>query len=260
MKQCKKIDIGRIPIYNGYEVIIMLFFYIRHGDPIYQPNSLTPLGHRQAEAVARRLARYGIDEIYASTSERAKLTAKPTCEILKKELTELDFANEAYGWSDLTTKKEDGKTEWLFHHTPSRMLLTDPEIVALGEKWYTHPAFAAYDYKAGIERVRTAADKFFLSLGYEHIPGTGKYKVIAPNDKRVALFAHQGFGLSFLSCVLDIPYPTFCTHFDMCHSGMTVIEFKNEDGFAIPRVMTLSDDSHLYAENLPTKYNHEIYF
>ena len=46
----------------------MLLFYIRHGDPIYNPDSLTPLGHRQAEAVAKRLALYGIDEIYASSS------------------------------------------------------------------------------------------------------------------------------------------------------------------------------------------------
>lgn len=33
----------------------MLLFYIRHGDPIYIPDSLTDLGKRQAEAVARRL-------------------------------------------------------------------------------------------------------------------------------------------------------------------------------------------------------------
>ena len=44
----------------------MLFFYVRHGDPIYNPNQLTPLGKRQAEAVAKRLAMHGIDEIYVS--------------------------------------------------------------------------------------------------------------------------------------------------------------------------------------------------
>ena len=72
----------------------MLFFYVRHGDPIYDPNQLTPLGKRQAEAVAKRLAAHGIDEIYASTSNRAIETAQPTCEILKKQMTLLDFANE----------------------------------------------------------------------------------------------------------------------------------------------------------------------
>ena len=41
----------------------MLLFFVRHGDPIYVPDSLTPLGRRQAEAVAKRLARYGLDQI-----------------------------------------------------------------------------------------------------------------------------------------------------------------------------------------------------
>ena len=54
-------------------------------------------------------------------------------------------------------------------------------------------------------------------------------------DKRVALFAHQGFGLAFLSRVLGIPYPMFSTQFDMGHSGMTVIEFKDENGKTLGR-------------------------
>ena len=46
----------------------MLLFYVRHGDPIYDPDSLTPLGLKQADALAKRLCRYGIDEIYSSSS------------------------------------------------------------------------------------------------------------------------------------------------------------------------------------------------
>ena len=47
----------------------MLFFYIRHGDPVYEPNKLTPLGQRQAEAVAKRLSLYGLDRIFSSPSK-----------------------------------------------------------------------------------------------------------------------------------------------------------------------------------------------
>ena len=72
----------------------MLFFYVRHGDPTYVPDELTPLGRRQAEAVAKRLALYGIDRIYSSTSNRAYETAIPTAELLKKEVTQLDFCKE----------------------------------------------------------------------------------------------------------------------------------------------------------------------
>ena len=59
----------------------MIFYYVRHGDPIYNPDTLTPLGIRQAEAVAKRLTMHGLDKIYSSTSNRAIMTAKPTCEI-----------------------------------------------------------------------------------------------------------------------------------------------------------------------------------
>lgn len=99
-----------------------------------------------------------------------------------------------------------------------------------------------------------------LSPTYEHIRNTGKYKILQPSDERVALFAHQGFGFAFLSVILDIPYPIFMNHFNLCHTGMTVIEFKEVDGYAIPRVLTLSSDSHLYREGLPTKYNNQINF
>ena len=76
----------------------------------------------------------------------------------------------------------------------------------------------------------------------------------------MALFAHQGFGLAFLSSVMGIPYPTFCTHFDMTHSGMTVIEFSSKPGLTAPRILQLSNDSHIYADGLPTNYNNELRF
>ena len=46
----------------------MLLFYIRHGDPIYNPDSLTPLGHEQAKALAKRLLLCHVDKVYSSPS------------------------------------------------------------------------------------------------------------------------------------------------------------------------------------------------
>ena len=235
----------------------MIFFYIRHGDPIYNPDSLTPLGIRQAEAIAKRLSLYGIDKIYSSTSNRAIQTAKPTCELLKKDMELLDFANESYAWNDFTIQRGD-KTTWIFQDEKTKQIFTDDSIISLGHNWYKHPEMTSYE--SGINRIHSESLEFFKSLGYEHIRNAGKYKVTKSNDMRVALFAHQGFGLAFLSVILDIPYPIFVNHFDMCHTGPTVIEFEEKDGFAIPKVLTLSSDSHLYREGLPTKYNNGLYF
>ncbi len=238
----------------------MILYYVRHGDPIYNPDSLTPLGIRQAEAASKRLALHGIDKVYSSTSNRAILTAKPTCELIKKEAELLEFANENLAWKDLTVNREDGKGKtWLFHDKRYVDLLNTKEVRDLGDKWFEHPAFAEYDFENAIKRIYDESDAFLKSLGYEHLRYTGKYKVNESNDQRIAFFAHQGFGIAFLSCLLDIPYPAFCTHFDICHSGITVIHFKEIDGYTVPKILELSSDAHLYHEGLPTRYNNQLY-
>ena len=238
----------------------MLFFYIRHADPIYHPDSLTPLGTRQAEALARRLYLYGIDKVYCSSSNRAVLTATPTCELHKKELTVLDFANENHAWEQLTVKREDGTKKWFFHDKKTLDLMVTPEVQKYGYEWYDHPYFKDKGYDVGFKRVQEGSDELFESLGYKHNYEKRAYIPIAPTNERVALFAHQGFGLAFLSAVLDIPYPMFCSHFDLGHSSMTVINFSGDKGLVVPKVLQLSNDSHLYKEGLATNYNNSLRF
>lgn len=235
----------------------MQFYYIRHGDPIYSPDSLTELGARQAEAVGRRLAPLGIEKVYASSSTRAILTGTPLFEMIKKEPEILDWANEKHAWRELTTPTKDGKNvTWLFYPTGGmRPLLHSEEMASYGFRWYDHPAFAGRNYEKGFTRIVTHTRELFASLGYEFDEARGAYRVTEPPYKRVALFAHQGFGIAFLSVVLNIPYPAFSTRFDMSHSGVTVIDFREEgDGFAIPCATALADDGHLYAERLATRY------
>lgn len=238
----------------------MLLFFVRHGDPTYAPDALTPLGRRQAEAVARRIALYGVDKIYSSTSTRAYQTAKPTAEILRKPIERMEFCHENLAWKDLSMVMDNGIRTWAFMVPEVARLFNSEEIRALGDKWYTHPAFDGHNYGDGIERIRRDTHAFLEQLGYEFDPEKHCYRVTRANNDRIALFAHQGFGLAFLSCLLDIPYPMFSTHFDMGHTGMTVIEFREVDGYAIPRTLTLANDSHIYRDGLPTFYQNEIRF
>ncbi len=237
----------------------MLLFYIRHGDPIYDPDSLTTLGMRQSEAIAKRLALYGIDEIYSSTSNRAVMTAIPTSRILKKDITKLDFCNEAHLWDFLTITDSKGKKRWCYQDDDTLKLFFSDEIYYLRNSWYEHPIFEKYNFKDGCENLKKSCDEFLLSLGFSK-NGDGTYKVIKPNDKRVALFAHEGFGMFFLSNLLNIPYPIFCSRFGLNHSGMTVINFDEKKEVTTPYLLTLSNDSHLYKEGITTKYNNEFLF
>lgn len=127
----------------------MLLYYIRHADPIYEPDSLTPLGERQAEALSRRLARFGLDELYSSDSERAQRTARPTAELLKKEVTLLPWANESLVWPETTLPGNSGNAFWLFGLPEHRRLLVSSQMQALGDRWYAHPAFAGTPVSGG---------------------------------------------------------------------------------------------------------------
>lgn len=238
----------------------MLLFFIRHGDPIYNPDSLTEQGQKQANALAKRLALYGLDKIYTSTSNRAMLTAKPTCHSLNLEAIPLEWCHETLAHRDFSIQTENGRRNWCFSDPKMRLVLSSKEVASLGDRWWTHPAFADTNIHAGYERICREAYTFLGEQGYRFDANAGVYYSEHENTQRIALFAHQGFGLAFLSCVLNIPYPTFCTRFDMGHTGMTVIEFSCQPGWCVPTVLTLSDDAHLYKEGLATKYQNRIAF
>jgi len=178
--------------------------------------------------------------------------------MLKKEIIQLDFCHENLAWKDLSVSLPDGRKTWAFCHEETARLFISPEVRKLDENWYDHPAFAEYNFKKGIQRIQQEADAFLESLGYRHIREKNMYEAIRPNEDRVALFAHEGFGLAFLSSVLDIPYPMFCTHFAMGHTGMSVIEFKEQNGFATARALMVASDGHLYREGLHTNYQNRI--
>lgn len=236
----------------------MLLYFVRHGDPIYNPDHLTPLGQRQAEAIGKRLSLFGVDKIFSSTSKRAYQTALPTSEICKREITQLDFAHEDHAWKQLCVTMPDGNQTWAFRYPPTAQLFVSKEMRDLGDKWYTHPEIEKYHFEKGIERIQNETDNLLLSLGYKHVREKNLYEAVNPNEDRVAFFAHEGFASAFLSCLLDIPYPMFSVHFGLTHSSLTVIEFREEFGFVIPKVLTSGNDSHLYREGIMTGYQNRI--
>lgn len=237
----------------------MIFIYVRHGRPIYNPDKLTPAGHRQADAVSKRLARFGIDRIFASSSNRAIETATPTADLCGREVEILDWCNESYAWHYTARPNGRGGDSWVFQNPDYLRKFSLPEVVALGDEWYTHPLFEEDHFAEGVETVNRHVDELFASLGYVHDRETHSYSAVRHNDDRVALFAHQGMGALFLSSVLDIPYPLFSSRFDMTFTGVTAIEFRPlRDDIVFPLVVTYDNDAHLVADGLPTEFSYRI--
>ena len=241
----------------------MLFYYIRHGEPLGVPDySLTPLGREQAKALAKRLCLFGIDRVFASPTLRTMQTAQPICDLLGKEITPCDWADEGIVWNEFTVPPPKYEHTRAFFDPKYLEIFSSPEVRALGERWYEHPDLAGLNFKAGVERVNAAVDEFFLSLGFRHDRENARYEVVGEhlNRDRVALFAHQGFGMSVFSSMLDIPYPMFCTHFDFSHSSMSVVNFEPRGKYVYPHVLQTANDSHLYREGIITGYHNSIKF
>ena len=237
----------------------MLLFYIRHGDPIYSPDSLTPLGQEQAKALAKRLLLCDIRRVYSSPSTRARMTAQPFCDLTRMDMTVCDWADEGLAGRDFFLHTEEGQG-WCFQIPAMVQRFNSPGVRNLGARWYEHPDLAGYTFERGVKRVDEAVDGFLLSLGLRHDRENARFEVVGESPERVALFAHQGFGMLFFSSLLDIPYPFFCTHFDFGHSSMTVVNFERQGDYIYPKVLQLANDSHLYREGILTGYHNIIRF
>lgn len=227
----------------------MLLYIVRHGEPIYSPvESLTPLGKRQAEAVGRRLCLHGIDEIYTSPLTRAKETAQPLCEMLHKEAKVEEWASENFACEYFSYfDEEKGKNVWAIYGPSAGM----KNVEAINnDEWFDVPPFNKTKAREGWAILKEKSDAFTASLGYEREGLI--YKIKEPSNKKIAMFCHHGFGTTWLSYLLGIPPFLFWTTFDITHTGVVILEFRNnKDGYTAPKCLSFDDVSHIYAENLP---------
>lgn len=98
-------------------------------------------------------------------------------------------------------------------------------------------------------RIRHHSDEFLARLGY--VRDGGAYRIRMRNEKKIAVFASGGFGLSWLSVLLEIPYPLMWSGFFLHTSSVTQILFdERELGIATPRCIMMSALPHLFASSM----------
>jgi probable phosphoglycerate mutase len=108
-----------------------------------------------------------------------------------------------------------------------------------------------------VSRIEAGGKDFLERLGYKE--ENGIYKIIKPNDEKVALFCHAAFSRAWLSVLLHIPINIMWASFSYTHTGVTVLEFKNnENGYTAPQCLCFSDMSHLYAAGLDLIHDNSI--
>ena len=233
----------------------MLLYIIRHGHPTYNPDELTPLGKRQAEAVAHRMAEARIDEVYSSPLNRARQTAQPTYETLCLPCRIEDWTSEAHAAHDFGVTR-DGQWHWCFDGVQP-YLRSHPEY--FGEIWYEAPCLGENNFKEGFRRVQEASDEFLARQGY--VRSGGVYRAERDNAKHIAVFCHAGFGSLWISHLLGFPPTVYWATMDLTHTGITVFRLSDHAcEETTPVMLTHSDTSHLFEARLPMYYNNDIPF
>ncbi len=229
----------------------MILYYIRHGEPNYEKDCLTELGAKEANALVEYFKRKGVNKIFSSSMGRAKETAMPTANYFSLPITLCDWAREDKTWENYTASLGEGRTTWVFWHPKWVKEFNSKESINAGYDFYKLPVYDEINLRKGIEKTDKAVDEFMQSLGYSHLREERCYKEIKENNEHVCLFAHHGFGMAFLSSLLDIPYSFLSLRIDMGHTNVTEIEFKaNEEGIVFPKILHLADDAHLYKEDV----------
>lgn len=210
----------------------MRLFIVRHADPRGDEDDLTPAGRRQAEALAGTFKQIGLDAIFTSPLERAKATARPTSGLLGLDPITQDWMAER---------------DWLIDHAPcgrrSAWNLAG-EVIRSGD--YVLPCFV----DQGAEDLGRASDAFLRDLGYER--AGRRYRAVQSNEKNVAVFAHLGFGLTWLSYLLDLPLALVWCGFWLDPCSVTTVHFEQRSSeWAVPRCLSMGETAHLRDAGVP---------
>ncbi len=230
----------------------MLLYLVRHGDPVYATDSLTERGMLQAEAVAKRMAAEKIDELYCSPMGRARLTAEPTCRLLGLDCKIEEWTHEIYP-GDLYTPFPDGVKKSLTR-VQNTYYRENGNIDISYYDSYSCPGFDMSNMKEAVSYIEEHGKEFLQRLGYKE--ENGIFRILEPNDKKIALFCHGAFTRAWLSVLLHIPIHIVWSGMGITHTGITLIEFKNnENGYTAPKCLYISDIGHLYAHGPDTIYD-----
>lgn len=219
----------------------MKLLIIRHADPDYEKDSLTPQGWREAELLADRLSGMKIDAFYVSPLGRAADTASVTLRRMGAEAETLDWLQEfPPKMFDPDTGRERVLWDWL----PQRW--TQVPDYYDRRLWCCTPEMEAAGAAAAYEKVCAGLDGLLARHGY--VREAGYYRAERPNRDTLALFCHFGLACVLLSHLMGVS-PMVLWHGTSAApaSVTTVMTEERRPGIAYFRASGIGDITHILA-------------
>ena len=220
----------------------MKIILIRHGDPDYEKDCLTELGHKQVKIAAQRLLKENIDEIYSSPLGRARQTAQAYSDAAgNSDVKILDFMQEI----------RFGREGALYDNRWNPWLGVN-ELIKSGkdlksDAWREYPVFKDNFATIDADKIAVETDKWLATLGYErqgfYYLCTGKEEA----EKTIAIFCHGGSSAAFMARVLNQTFAYMCgVLMRYPHTTISVLRFYNKPGeLILPVIELLNDARHL---------------
>ena len=219
----------------------MKLLIVRHADPDYSIDSLTPTGWKEAELLSERLKKLDIKDFYTSPLGRAKDTASLTLNKIQREATTLPWLRE-------------------FHCSIARPDQPVPKIPWdwLPADWTNVPEYFDKDAwcttdimkNGNVDKeylwVTSELDKLLANHGY--VRENHYYRAKKANNDTIVFFCHFGLECVLLSHLLNVS-PMILWH-GMCaapSSVTTLVTEERRQGIAYFRMSSFGDISHLYA-------------
>ena len=222
----------------------MKIHIVRHGEPDYSIDSVTPKGAREVQLLADRLSAESISTFYVSPLGRAQATAAPTLNKMGRTAETLDWLREFRAPLPIVDPST-GKTRnnpWDFK--PS-FWTSDPRAFD-SQGWTQMPVMQAGHVAQEAEWVYTGLDRVLASHGYRR-DGL-LYHADRPNQETIVFFCHFGVECVMLSHLMNVSPMILWHHFCALPSSVTTLVTEERDqGTAIFRCLAFGDLSHLYA-------------
>ncbi len=220
----------------------MKLYFIRHADPDYSIDSLTPKGWHEAELLAPRIASLGeINEIYCSPLGRAQNTARVCVEPLGRTVITKPWMLEF----PAVMQMPDGHYRMPWDFLPAWW--TEREDLYDKDEWYRGPTMSkGGNVEEWYLRVSEGIDGILADHGY--IRHGNYYHTDCGNGDTILLFCHLGVMFVMLSHLLSVSAPVLWQNFFVAPSSVTLVSTEEVvKGEVALRVKYFGDISHLYA-------------
>jgi probable phosphoglycerate mutase len=217
----------------------MRILLIRHAEPDYTVDSLTPKGRVEAELLSHRLIHYEIRDFYVSPLGRAKDTAAYTLSRLDRTAEELPWLAEFRG-RIFDPETGEKRLPW---DLPPRLWSALPGAYD-AESWISAPLFNGSDVREIWEETVSGTKALLARYGFRK---DGPVWCGEGNTRdTIALFCHFGISMAVLAVL------TNCSPLVLWHRTLTlpssvseVVTEERTRGKVSFRITRLGDISHL---------------